>query len=201
MKRLVFSSASARRAVAAAALAASLSGCALNTSLIEYCCYKGEVALAYLEDVKLVTPQGKQLAFRDVYTDFSMQQGLLTKPLPIQNVEIGTVIYQSLAPVLPLYDANKNGKLEPPELTVMYIREGAIGLGHEVDHLVVDGKRANAITTSAADIGGLMKSIDAHLDTFPPASQAIFRDMERVGLDYIQRGSEGSDKQDGKWDQ
>lgn len=188
----------ARRAIALAALAITLTSCAGSSMLVKYCCYEGDAVLTRLSDVQMAKPEGGTLAFHEVYPDFQMQEAFVTTPLPIQNVDIGLVIYQSLAPVLPLYDANKNGRLEPPELTVMYVREGAIGLGFEVDHLEVDGKRADAITTSAADIGGLMKTIDAHEKSFPPASQAIFSDMERLGLDYIRRGSESGDGDEDK---
>jgi hypothetical protein len=51
----------------------------------------------------------------------------------------------------------------------------------------------NAITTSRADEGGLMIYLDARMDALTPEVQAEFRDLERVGLDIVQRGSEGRD--------
>lgn len=192
MNRSLFTTAKALSMLVLAG-ATLASGCGGSSGLVKYCCYQGEVVLTHLSDVKLVMADGKQRDFREVYTGFELQDRLFTTPLPLPQVTIADVIYQSLPPVLPLYDANNNGQLEPPEMTVMYIREGAIGLGHEVDHLAVKGEPARAITTSAADIGGLMTFINAHKDTFPPGSQAIFGDMERLGLDYIQRGSQGPD--------
>jgi len=44
-------------------------------------------------------------------------------------------------------------------------------------------------------VGGLMRYLDARMDSLTPEVQAEFRDMERVGLDIIQRGSEGADRQ------
>ena len=97
-----------------------------------------------------------------------------------------------------MYDANKNKLIEEPEVAVLYLREGALGMGHDVDHLAVDGKRVDAIMTSRSDVGGLMRYLDARMDTLTPEAQAVFRDMERVGLDIIQRGSEGPDSQNKK---
>jgi hypothetical protein len=81
-----------------------------------------------------------------------------------------------------------------PEIGVLYLREGALGMGHQVDHLAVGGQRVDAITTSTSDVGGLMRYLNARMDTLTPEAQAIFRDLERVGLDIRQRGSENGNR-------
>lgn len=184
-----------RRAGAALLIAASLSlgACVSSTSLIKNCCYQGDVALVHLERVQFVAPDGGISAMKDVYPGFELQDSFLTKSFPFQKVQYALVTYDSLAVLMPLYDANKNGYLEEPEITVLYLREGALGMGRKVDHLAVDGKRVNAITTSRADVGGLMIYLDARTKSLSPEVQAEFRDLERVGLDIIQRGSEGPD--------
>lgn len=170
-----------------------LSACVGSTSLIKNCCYQGDVALVHLDKVQFVAPDGTTSPFNDIYPGFKLQDSFATKSFPFRKVDYALVTYDALAVILPLYDANKNRSLEEPEITVMYLREGARGMGHKVDHLAVDGKRVDAISTSGADVGGLMLYLDARMDSLTPEAQAEFRDLERVGLDIIQRGSEGPD--------
>ena len=184
-----------RYAVATVLIIASLSlgACVGSTSLIKNCCYQGDVALVHLESVQFVAPDGGISTMDNNYPGFKLQDSFLTKSFPFQKVQYALVTYDSLAVLMPLYDANKNGYLEEPEITVLYLREGALGMGRKVDHLAVNGKRVNAITTSRADVGGLMLYLDARMKSLTPEVQTEFRDLERVGLDIIQRGSEGPD--------
>ena len=170
-----------------------LSACVGSTSLIKNCCYEGNAALVHLDKVQFVAPDGAVSALTDIYPGFEIQDSFATNSFPFRKVRYARITYDSLAVLMPLYDANKNGLLEEPELTVLYLREGALGMGHKVDHLAVDGKRVNAITTSRADEGGLMIYLDARMEALTPEVQAEFRDLERVGLDIVQRGSEGRD--------
>ncbi len=170
-----------------------LGACVGSSSLIKNCCYDGNAALVHLDKVQFVAPDGARSTLNDIYPGFAIQDSLATNSFPFRKVRYAQITYDSLAVLMPLYDANKNGLLEEPELTVLYLREGALGMGHKVDHLAVDGKRVNAITTSRADEGGLMIYLDARMDALTPEVQAEFRDLERVGLDIVQRGSEGRD--------
>ncbi len=176
------------------AISLSLAGCGGSTSLIRYCCYEGDAALTHLDRVQFVAPDGTTSSFNDIYPDYAPQDSFATKSFPFRKVQYSLVTYDALAVILPLYDANRNGLLEEPEVAVLYLREGALGMGHKVDHLAVDGKRVDAIMTSRSDVGGLMRYLDARMDSLTPEVQAQFRDMERVGLDIIQRGSEGADR-------
>ena len=170
-----------------------LGACVGSTSLVKNCCYQGNAALVHLDKVQFVAPDGAVATLSDIYPGFEIQDRFATNSFPFRKVRYAEISYDSLAVLMPLYDANKNGLLEEPELTVLYIREGALGMGHKVDHLAVDGNRVDAITTSRADEGGLMIYLDARKDGLTPEVQAEFRDLERVGLDLVQRGSEGRD--------
>lgn len=172
-----------------------LVACGGSTSLIKNCCYQGDAALVHLDRVQFVAPDGSTSTFDEIYPGFTPQDSFATKSFPFRKVDYALITYDALAVILPLYDANKNKSLEEPEIAVLYLREGALGMGHKVDHLAVGGKRVDAIMTSRSDVGGLMRYLDARMDSLTPEAQAIFRDMERVGLDIIQRGSEGSDRQ------
>jgi hypothetical protein len=175
-----------------------LSACGGSTALIKHCCYDGNAALVHIDQVQFVAPDGSTSNFADIYPDYTPQDSFATKSFPFRKVDYALITYDALAVILPLYDANENRLLEEPEITVLYLREGALGMGHSVDHLTVDGKRVDAIMTSRSDVGGLMNYLDARMDSLTPEAQAQFRDMERVGLDIIQRGSEGADRQNKK---
>jgi hypothetical protein len=172
-----------------------LGACVGSTSLIKDCCYEGDAVLVHLDEVQFVAPNGTVSSFENIYPAFTRQDSFATTSFPFRKARYSLITYDSLAVILPLYDANKNGLIEEPEIVVLYLREGALGMGHQVDHLAVDGKRVDAIMTSRSDVGGLMNYLDRRKDDLSPEVQAEFRDMERVGLDFIQRGSEGADRQ------
>ena len=172
-----------------------LSACVGSTSLIKDCCYEGDAVLVHLDKVRFVAPDGTVSSFDKIYPGFTRQESFATTSFPFRKARYSLITYDSLAVILPLYDANKNGLIEEPEIVVLYLREGALGMGHEADHLAVDGKRADAIMTSRSDVGGLMNYLDGRMDDLSAEVQAEFRDLERVGLDFIQRGSEGADRQ------
>jgi hypothetical protein len=178
-----------------AAAAIFLGACVGSTSLIKDCCYEGDAVLVHLDEVQFVAPNGTVSSFENIYPAFTRQDSFATTSFPFRKARYSLITYDSLAVILPLYDANKNGLIEEPEIVVLYLREGALGMGHQVDHLAVDGKRVDAIMTSRSDVGGLMNYLDRRKDDLSPEVQAEFRDMERVGLDFIQRGSEGADRQ------
>jgi len=178
-----------------AAASLLLAACGGSTALIRDCCYQGDAVLIHLDGVQFVAPDGTTSTFDDIYPGYAPQDSFATKSFPFRKVRYSLITYDALAVILPLYDANENGLMEEPEIAVLYLREGALGMGHKVDHLAVDGKRVDAIMTSRSDVGGLMRYLDARMDSLTPEVQAQFRDMERVGLDIIQRGSEGADRQ------
>ncbi len=177
-----------------AAVTLFLTACS-STSLTKNCCYTGDAALVHIDKVEFVAADGSVSTFADIYPGYSPEDKFVTTPFPFRKVTNSRVTYDSLVIVLDLYDANKNGFLEEPEITVLYLREGALGMGHKVDHLAVDGKRVDAITTSASDVGGLMRYLNARMDSLTPEVQMIFSDMHRVGQDIKLSGSErGNDR-------
>ena len=171
-----------------------LTACASTTDLVRDCCYSGKAALTRIEKVQFVMPDGHQVPFGDLNSEFQPQTGLFTSAFDFRKVDIARVTFAPLLPVLPRYDANKDGHLEEPEITVMYIREAAIGLGYEVDHLAVDGVRADAVTVARADVGGLVSYIKYRRDSMTLEAQAIFQDLERVGIDLRTQPDFGGDR-------
>ena len=170
-----------------------LFGCGSTTEIERPSTYVGDITSANLEDVYLAMPGDKRLMFADAFKGFEPQTGFMTTSLPFRKVAVADIVYAAAKPVAEYYDAkaNNNGYLESPELLVLYIREGAIGLGHAVDYVGVN-PRFDALATSAADTGGLLEFIKHNKANMSEKSQQVFNDIEQLGLDRRNRGGGGS---------
>jgi len=169
-----------------------IAGCGSTNKIDIPSTYVGDIAQAHLEDLYLATKDGKKLAFREVFTNFEPQTGILTTALPFRKFAVADIIYEVAQPVAGHYDAeaNNNGYLEGPELLVLYIRESAIGLGHDVDYLGTN-PRFNALATSNADAGGLMEFVKTNSKDMTEHAQQLFEDLVQIGLDRRNRGASG----------
>ncbi len=181
------------RSVIGALLLTTLASCASTTEPIPPCCYTGEVALAHVRDVQLALADGNKIGFQQAFPGYATQSGVFTTGFPFNKVEIAQVTYGALRPVLPQYDANENGNLEQPELTVLYIREAALGLGLKVDH-VATNDRVDALILSQGEIGGLVRYVDANFERMTAEAQDIFKKLKLVGLDQRSRGTENDNR-------
>lgn len=165
-----------------------VAGCGSSTEIERPPTYVGEMTSANLEDVYLATGGGKRLTFEEVFVGFEPQTGFLTDSLPFPKMDIAEITYEAAQPVAAYYDdnANNNGWLEGPELLVLYIREGAIGLGHPVDYVGVN-PRLNALATSPAETGALVEFVKKNKTRMTEDAQRIFRDIEQLGVDNRNR--------------
>jgi hypothetical protein len=157
------------------------------------CCYQGELTLARLEQVRFVMDDGSALPFDEVFKGFEPQNRSIPTAFPFQKIGISGLVYDVLSVVFPEYDANENGILEEPEITVLYLREGALGTGFQVSHLVVE-KRIRALQTSAADVGGLVTYIDANRQGMSKDARALFREIDHLATQMRRRGTEAADQ-------
>ena len=160
----------------------SIGACASNSTLIDPCCYTGEYVKARFHDVYLRLDDGGDLAFSEVFDGFEPDQSVFSPYFPMRNVRIGLVTFAALRAVLPEYDANENGHLEEPELTVLYIREAARGFGHDVSYIGTN-PRVDALVAARADVGGLIKYLDRTTSNMNEQGQAIFRDLRNLVYD------------------
>ena len=157
------------------------------------CCYEGDLTLARLERVRFVLDDGSQLAFDQVFKGFQPQNRDVPTPFPFQKIGISGLVYDVLSVVFPTYDANKNGILEEPELTVLYLREGALGMGFKVSHLVVE-ERVHALQTSTGDVGGLVTYINANRSGMSKEAQALFMEIDHLAAQIRRRGVGAADQ-------
>lgn len=167
--------------------------CASPDTILRPCCYEGELTLAPLRDVRFVMDDGTELPFEKVFAGFYEQDRRITTPLPFRRINISGLVYDVLSVVFPEYDANKNGFIEEPELTVLYLREGGLGMGFKVSHLKVK-ERVVALQTSKADVGGLVSYVDANRAGMNKQGQALFHEINHLATQIRRRGQEAADQ-------
>ena len=180
--------------LAAALAAVVLTGCAVSTRPVPPCCYAGAVTTTRLGALEARGADGRRLRFEEVFPGFRPDEGLFTAALPFEEALREDIIYASLVPLLPIYDANGDGRLERPEVLVLYAREAARATGTALEHLGGD-QAVWAVSAPNADVGGLVRWVQASQTRMDPEGQAIFRDLERLGQDLRLRGSEGGDQE------
>ena len=163
-------------------LAITLAGCGASTNLVRPCCYKGDVALTHLADTQLALEDGATVAFSDVFSDFGADPSAFARVFPFEKADIGLVTFASLRDILPEYDANGDRILEKPELTALYVREAARGLGYPVVRIEPSGD-GGAIATSRADESALVRFVERHRQEMARPQQRIFRDLHWLGLE------------------
>ena len=182
------------RSLLAALVSLVLTACASVYEPRPPCCYTGDYKLAHASDVYLALEDGQRLGFHQAFPGYAPETGLFQTAFPFLELEIARVTYAALLPVLPQYDANGDGRIQEPELTVLYIREAALGLGHNVAH-VGTNPRTDALVLPGSESGGLVRYVKSRLAQMTPEARAVFRDLVMVGQDLRLEGSEGPDKE------
>lgn len=173
-----------RVALALTALAFGLSACAGSGAPRPPCCYQGDLTLARAADVYLSLKSGQKIGFSQAFPGFAPRPGLLAPQLPFFNAEISTVTFGALFPLLPQYDANQDGFIQEPELIVLYIREAAIGLGHDVSHVGVN-PRVGALVLPAAEVSGLVQFVNDNHSRMSADARGMFRDLVLLGQQVL----------------
>ena len=169
-------------AIATTVLAIAIAGCGASTNLVKPCCYNGDAALAHLADTRLTLEDDTTVAFGDVFSGFQAHTAAFARVFPFEKADIGLVTFQSLRGVLPRYDANRDRILQKPELTALYVREAARGLGYAVVRIEPSGANG-AITTSRADESALVRFVERHLHEMAKPQRRLFRDLYWLGLE------------------
>jgi len=168
-------------------------GCVSPNEIRRPCCYEGELTLAPLQQIRFVMDDGSKLPFDQVYKGFQPQDRNFPTQFSFRRINISGLVYDVLSVVFPQYDANKNGFIEEPEMTVLYLREGALGMGFKVSHLIVE-ERVLALQTSSVDVGGLVSYINAHKGGMSKYAQSLFREIDYLSVQIRRRGAEAADQ-------
>ncbi len=177
---------------------ALLLGAWVNTSSAALkCCYHGDVADLRLAEVKVNLEDGRTLPFGELFPDFAPSTSFFTLTFPVYRLDIARVVYPKLAAMLAQYDANDNGFIEEPELTVLYMREAARGLDQPVTHL--GGKRPlGAIFATSADVGGLIRFVNRRRSEMTPAARQTFDELDLLRRDFRIDGTEPGEQGSGR---
>ena len=166
-----------------------------QSSAILRCCYTGDAVEVRLADVQLKLEDGRTLSFGELFSDFTPSTSFFTLMYPVYRLDIARVVYPHLAVKFIEYDANENGFIEEPELTVLYVEEAARGLDHPVAQLGGE-RRLRAIFASAGDIDGLIKLVNRRRSEMDPAARKTFDEIELLRRDFRIDGTEPGEQGD-----
>ena len=185
------SSRNAIRLLGALTLILPLSALAANYDPFTNCCYIGPLTKSRVAEVSLRMQDGRRAAFQEIFADFRAQTGLFKRSPAFRQARIARVHYGALGEVMPQYDANGNGVLEVPELTTLYIREAALGLGHDVATGGVTP--AGALALPQSEVGGLVVYIERNTKRMTPHGRAVFNDLAHLARDIRTERDNGHD--------
>ena len=166
------------------------------SSAVMRCCYAGDAVEVRLTDVELRLEDGRSLSFGELFSDFTPSNSFFTLMYPVYRLDIARVVYPHLAVKFTEYDANENGFIEEPELTVLYVEEAARGLDQPIAQLGGE-RRLRAIFTSAGDIDGLIKLVNRHRPEMDPAARKTFDEIDLLRRDFRIDGTEPGEQGDG----
>lgn len=162
------------------------------------CCYTGEVVDVNAREVEMKLEDGKTATFGELFPEFTSSDTFFPLYYPVFKLDIARVVYSHLAVKFILYDANNNGRIEEPELNVLYMEEAARGLDKPVEHLGGD-KRLRAIFIPPGDIDGLIRMVKARRSEMTPDARQTFEEMELLRVDFRLDGTVPGEQGDGPW--
>ena len=164
-------------------------GACSTTEPVPPCCYAGAVTTTRLTALQATTDDGRLLGFAEVFPGYAPEEGIILRPLPFNEVQRADIIYSSIEPLLPVYDANGDDWLEKPEVLVLYAREAALAMGTPIRHFGADTP-VWAVSAPTADIGGLVTWVQARRGSMSKEGQALFSDLELLGQDLKTGGND-----------
>lgn len=164
------------------------------------CCYHGETVELQLATVDVKLEDGKTVAFGEIFPDFKPSTSFFTQFFPVYRLDIARVVFANLALKFHQYDANKNGFIEEPELTVLYMEEAVRGIDRPISHL--GGKRRlRAVFASNADIDGLIELVDRHRAKMNAAARLTFEELDLLRIDFRLDGTQPGEQGPGPFSQ
>ncbi len=159
------------------------------------CCYSGDSIELRAADVEVKLEDGRTVSFGELFADFTPSTSFFTLVYPVYRLDIAVVVYPRLASKFIEYDANDNGFIEEPELTVLFMQEAARGLDQPVTQLGGE-RRLRAIFVSAGDIDGLIRFVNRRRSEMKPATRKIFDEIDLLRRDFRLDGTEPGEQGD-----
>ena len=160
------------------------------------CCYSGDSIELQAADVAVKLEDGRTVSFGELFPDFTPSTSFFTLMYPVYRLDIARVVYPHLASKFVQYDANENGFIEEPELTVLFMQEVARGLDQPITQLGGE-RRLRAIFVSAGDIDGLIRLVNRRRSEMKPATRKTFDEIDLLRRDFRLDGTEPGEQGDG----
>jgi len=159
------------------------------------CCYHGDSPELNAADVEVKLEDGRTVTFGALFPEFESSTSVFPLYYPVYRLDIARVVYSHLFLKFSDYDANKNGFIEEPELTVLYMEEAARGLDKSITQLGDEG-RLGAIFVPPGDIDGLIRLVDRHRSSMKPDAQKTFYEIELLRGEFRLDGTEPGEQGD-----
>ena len=160
------------------------------------CCYSGDSIELQAADVEVKLEDGRMVSFGELFPDFTPSTSFFTLMYPVYRLDIARVVYPHLATKFIEYDANENGFIEEPELTVLFMQEAARGLDQPIAQLGGE-RRLRAIFVSAGDIDGLIRLVNRRRSEMKPATRKTFDEIDLRWRDGRLDGTAPGEQGDG----
>ena len=162
------------------------------------CCYTGETVTLELASVDVKLEDDEMVAFGTIFPDFTPSTAFFTQYFPVYRLDIARVVYANLAVKFIEYDANANGFIEEPELTVLYMEEAVRGLDKPIAQLGGE-HRLRAIFASNADIDGLIRLVSRRRSEMNPAARLTFEELDLLRIDFRLDGTQPGEQGPGPY--
>lgn len=160
------------------------------------CCYSGDVIHLPAADVQVKLEDGRTVTFGELFPDFETSTSFFKLMYPVYRLDIAQVVYPHLAVKFIEYDANNNGHIEEPELTVLFMEEAARGLDHPVTQLG-EKSRVRAVFIPPGDIDGLIRLVDRHRADMKPDARKTFDEIDLLRIEFRLDGSKPGEQGNG----
>ena len=180
------------------ACALLLAGWAPASPAALQCCYQGSPPELEAADVEVKLEDGSTVTFGSLFPEFQSSASLFPLYYPVYRLAISRVVYAHLFAKFIIYDANDNGFIEEPELTVLYMEETARGLDKSVNQLGAD-ERLRAIFVSAGDIDGLIRLANRHRPDMKEDARKTFDEIELLRREFRLDGTMPGEQGGNSW--
>ena len=175
-----------------------LAGWAPTSAAAQQCCYHGDSPQLDAADVEVKLEDGRTVNFGALFPEFESSTSFFPLYYPVFRLAISRVVYAHLFAKFIVYDANENGFIEEPELTVLYMEETARGLDKSVSQLGAD-KPLRAVFVSPGDIDGLIRLVNRHRPDMKPDARKTFDEIELLRREFRLDGTWPGEQGGNSW--
>ena len=149
--------------------------------LVAHPTYSGECTLAHLRQLHYQT-DAQPIPVAQVIAHDGSKPRWFGRELPFANLDIDVLAPAELHALLHQYDANDNGYLEQPEITLLYVIELARAVDIPVRGVMLDGRPVRALQVSSSERDRLVRFSSKVRARFNAAGRKLFDDLDQLGV-------------------